>query len=137
MASEKISGRSNCMTDIEPSRTGTLSRISIDSASENLENPRKALFPEEVYQTTMNNFEACTTRKSSVTVAPLEPFVTKIALERPYSDDPTANIIPGTPIHLQSMAGLTGLLDVMSSKGRPLGGSEVLCFRVYTKIAFD
>lgn len=69
MASEKLSGRSTCMTDIRPSRTGTLASISMDCAPENLEITRKHLFSEEVYQTTMSSYEAFSAQTSPVTVA--------------------------------------------------------------------
>lgn len=59
MKSEKCLGRLACMINIAPSRKGRLSSISIYSVSEKLEIPRKASFPEEVYQTTMSTSEAC------------------------------------------------------------------------------
>lgn len=133
----KSSGRSTCMTDFAPSRTGTLPSISMNSASENLKTPCKDPFPERGHQTTMSSSKVCTARKSHDTVVLLEPIVTNFALERPYSYDPTANIIPRTPIHLRNLAGFPSSLVIFHLEGRRLGGSQVLCTSLYTKTAFD
>lgn len=136
MVSKIIYARSICMNDIAPSCTGTLPSICIDSASESVEIVRRAVFTEEICQSVMSNSEAYTAQKSTVAVASLEPVLTIIALERPYSDDLTANILPGTQIHLRSMATFSSPLDILHSSGRPLGAPEALCSRVYRKVAF-
>lgn len=59
-----------------------------------MEVARKALFPEGVHQNTMSNFKACTARKSPVTLALLEPLVTRAALKCSYNDDQLLNVGP-------------------------------------------
>lgn len=133
MTGEKISGQSTFMTGTAPICTGTLPKISIDSASETLKISGKGLIPEGVYATIMNKYEACTTQKSPFTVAPLEPGVTQIALQRSYSDNISGNIIPRTLIHLRSKARLPSLLDMLPLERMQLGGLSWPCNRMYPK----
>lgn len=84
-----------------------------DSASENQKIPCNAPFSERVDQTKMNNSRAFTTLEFFVTMAPLQPIGTKVALKRPHSDDPIASIIPSAAIYFHIRASSLGCINIL------------------------